>query len=108
LIRRHCERSEAIHGYHVKKNGLLRAPLRKRFAFVAANDVPPAVFFALQHFSPRLSLITETLSKVTLKTAPLLTGNGLSEGFSVLVRLAYKASGGARAVPQKGTGRKYA
>jgi hypothetical protein len=33
--------SEAIHGDAQRKNGLLRrsAPLRKRFAFVAGNDV---------------------------------------------------------------------
>jgi len=35
-----CERSEAIH-LTTRKAGLLRrfAPLRKRFAFVAGNDV---------------------------------------------------------------------
>jgi len=44
-----------------------------------------------------------------LSQKPLLTGNGLSAGFSVLMRLAYKASGAALgAVPQKGIGRIYA
>jgi hypothetical protein len=39
-IKRHCERSEAIHRAAIRKNGLLRrfAPLHKRFAFVAGND----------------------------------------------------------------------
>ena len=38
---RHCERSEAIHLAATRKNGLPRryAPLHKRFAFVAGNDV---------------------------------------------------------------------
>jgi C4-dicarboxylate-binding protein DctP len=45
----------------------------------------------------------------TRSKRPLLTGNGLSPGFSLYVRLAYKASGavqGAR-VPQKERGRGY-
>jgi hypothetical protein len=43
------------------------------------------IFFALQQFT------TKTRSK-----RPLLTGNGLSPGFSLYVRLAYKASGAAQ------------
>jgi hypothetical protein len=74
------------------------APLRKRFAFVAGNDASAAWLFALQQF------FTKTPSKMTPANNTLLTGNGLSAGFSVLVRLAYKASGTApRARSAKGT-----
>jgi C4-dicarboxylate-binding protein DctP len=58
------------------------APLRKRFAFVAGNDASAAWLFALQQF------FTKTPSKMTPANNTLLTGNGLSAGFSVLVRLA--------------------